>query len=186
MAYLTHLIKRTTYMQMLNIKFKTLLICLICSIALSNSLCLAETRFIEQFQVEPIIDETLANRITEYYSEDIDLPLKSQRIELLELDSKLDNLISRHENIAVFWFIKGLHHKNMASYYTDEKNTPLTNSQISLNNDAFKKSIQLAQLPNNQLSASIFSTMKHSLPQDLKIEATKNEIALGEIGRAHV
>lgn len=145
-------------------------------------MCLADTRFIEQFQVEPIIDEALANRITEYYSEDINLPLKEQRSELLELDSQLDNLISRHENIAIFWFIKGLHHKNMASYYTDEKNSSLTNSHLSLNIDAFKKSIQLAQLPNNQLSASIFSTMKHSLPQDLKIEATKNEIALGGNG----
>jgi len=169
-------------MQMLNIKFSTLLICSICSIPLSISMCLADTLFIEQFQVEPIIDESLANRITEYYTEDISLPLKEQRSELLELDSKLDNLTSKHENIAVFWFIKGLHHKNMAAYYTDEKNAPLTSSQISLNNDAFKKSIQLAQLPNNQLSASIFSTMKHSLPQDLKIEATKNEIALGGNG----
>ncbi|MCW8934545.1 MAG: hypothetical protein OQK98_07455 [Gammaproteobacteria bacterium] len=169
-------------MQMLNINFSTLLICIICSFPLSISMCLADSRFIEQFQVEPVIEESLANRVTEYYSEDINLPLTQQRIELLELDNKLDQLSTIHVNTAVFWFIKGLHHKNMTSYYTEEKNLPLASSHMKRNNEAFKKSIQLSQLPDNQLSASIFSTMKHSLPEDLKIEATKNEIVLGGNG----
>ncbi|MCW9047099.1 MAG: hypothetical protein OQK46_03390 [Gammaproteobacteria bacterium] len=169
-------------MQILNIKFSTLLICIICSIPLSISMCLADSRFIEQFQVEPVIDESIANRVTEYYSEDINLPLTQQRIELLGLDNKLNELSTINVNNAVFWFIKGLHHINMSSYYTEEKNLPLASSHMKQNNEAFKKSIQLAQSPDNQLSASIFSTMKHSLPEDLKIEATKNEIALGGNG----
>jgi len=169
-------------MQMLNIRFKTLIGFLFCVIFVSSSICQANNSFIEQFQVTPIIDEILANKITEYYSEDINLPLKQQRIELLQVDSQLENLSNTHSNSAVFWFIKGLHHKNMASYYAEEKNLPLINSHMTLNNKAFEKSIELAKQPGNQLSSSIFSTMKHSLPQDLRIEVTKNEIKLGGNG----
>jgi len=169
-------------MQMLNIKFNALIGLLFCVISVSGSICQANTRFIDQFQVEPVIDELLANKITEYYSEDINLPLKQQRDELLKLDTQLETISGAHTNSAIFWFIKGLHHKNMASYYTEEKNLPLTKSHMTLNNEAFGKSIKLAELPGNQLSSSIFSTMKHSLPQDLRIEVTKNEIKLGGNG----
>ena len=169
-------------MQMLNIKFSTLIGFLFYVLSVTGSICQANIRFIEQFQVDPMIDELLANKITEYYSEDINLPLKQQRSELLQLDSQLETLSNTHANSAVFWFIKGLHHKNMASYYSEEKNLPLAKSQMTLNNEAFGKSIKLAKQPGNQLSSSIFSTMKHSLPQDLRIEVTKNEIKLGGNG----
>ena len=169
-------------MQMLNIKFSALIGFLLCVISVYGSIGQANTRFTEQFQVDPIIDEPLANKITEYYSEDINLPLKQQRNELLQLDSQLEILSKTHTNNAVFWFIKGLHHKNMASYYAEEKNLPLANSHMTLNNKAFAKSIQLSKQPENQLSSSIFSTMKHSLPEDLRIEVTKNEIKLGGNG----
>jgi len=177
-----HLIKRITYMQMLNIKFSAFIGFLFCVISASVSICQANIRFIDQFQVEPVIDELLANKITAYYSEDINLPLKQQRDELLKLDTQLESLSNTHSDSAIFWFLKGLHHKNMASYYSEEKNLPLTKSHMTLNNKAFEKAIKLTELPGNQLSSSIFSTMKHSLPQDLRIEATKNEIKLGGNG----
>lgn len=169
-------------MQMLNIKFTTLFVFLFSVSAFTGSWCLANTRFIDQFQVDPVIEAQLANKITEYYSEDIKLPINEQRAELLKLDGQLDKLNQAHSENAVFWFIKGLHHKNMASLYTEESNISLAKSQMKLNSEAFEKSIQLAASPNNQLSSSIFSTMKYNLPQDLKIEATQNEIKLGGNG----
>jgi len=171
-------------MQMLYIKLLIRITFGLFAIIASIPLCSANTRFIEQFQVAPIIDEAIAGRITEYYSKDIPLPLEQQKIELLNLQSQLDSLARTHSDKAIYWFIKGLHQKNIASYYIEKNNMSLANNHMNNKNMAFKKTLELEKLPGNQLSAAIFSTMKHGLPQDLKIEATKNEIALGGNGES--
>lgn len=144
--------------------------------------CSAETSFEEYFQIEPGISKKLADRITTYYSEDIALSLEMQKSELLELEDQLNTLSDNNQNNAVFWFIKGLHHANMAAYYTASKNSQLADSHINYKNRAYQKTIELDKNASSKLSASIYSTMKHGLPEDLKIEATKNEIALGGNG----
>jgi len=184
MASRMPLIKQITYMQMLYIKLLIRFTFMLLVIMASVPLCSANTRFIDQFQIAPIINEAIAGRITEYYSEDIPLPLEQQKIELLNLQSQLDNLASTHSDRAIYWFLKGLHQKNIASYYIEKNNVSLANNHMNNKNTAFKKALELSKLPDNQLSAAIFSTMKHGLPQDLKIEATKNELALGGNGES--
>ncbi len=171
-------------MQMLNIKPRMQTISLLFLILTPFSLCSANANFYEHFQTEPLISESLANRITEYYSEDIPLPLPQQRIELLNIETQLNNQEKKHSDNAVYWFIKGLNHRNIASYYVDNNNLPLANSHVNSKNNAYKKAIELGNTPKNQLTAPIFSTMKHGLPEDMKIEATKNEIALGGNGES--
>ncbi len=169
-------------MPMLIIKsYKTILVSLILFIS-GASVCQAESQFVEQFQVQPTIDMHMANRITQYHSEDISLPLAQQKTELLNIDKQLAKLQNQHSEQAVFWFIRGLHYKNMASFYNQSNNTQLTKSYINSKNTAYKKAISLNHSTRNKLSAAIFSTMKPGLSEDLKIQATKKEIALGGNG----
>ena len=177
-----HLIKQTTYMQTLNTKLFFWLTPLLYLMLLSTSTCSANTRFIDQFQISPPINEATADRITSYYSEDITLPLEQQKTELFELNEQLESVASEHSNKAVYWFIKGLLHKNIASYYTDIENSLLATTHISNKDMAYEKAIELSNTSNNTLSAAIFSTMKHGLPQDLKIKATQNELSMGGNG----
>ena len=169
-------------MQMLNTKLLLYISFVLHVILTSISLCSANTRFVEQFQTGSIIDEAIADRITEYYSEDIPLTLEQQKTELLNLQNQLDSLAKNYSDKAIYWFIKGLHHKNFASYYIEKNNSPLAMNHVNNKNMAFKKALELGKLPGNKLSAAIFSTMKHGLPQELRIEATKNEIGLGGNG----
>ncbi|RDH84788.1 MAG: hypothetical protein DIZ80_04800 [endosymbiont of Galathealinum brachiosum] len=171
-------------MQMLNTRLFIRITGLCLLISTSISVCLANTSFLQQFQVKSTIDNSLADRITEYYSEDITLPLAEQRAELLNIGSQLDALEKSHSDKAVYWFIRGLHHRNIASYYAEAKNKTLSNSHLNNKNNAYKKAIEQRKTSDNQLSASIFNTMKHGLPQDLKIKAIQNELALGGNGES--
>lgn len=150
----------------------------------TTNICFANTRFVEQFQLEPVIDSAIADRIATYYSEDIQLPLAQQKIESLDLNSQLDKLENNYSNKAVYWFIRGLQHRNIASVYIADKNTASANIHLKMKNKAYEKAIKLANKTNNKLSAAIFSTMKHGLPEDLKIEATKHELESGGNGES--
>ena len=79
-------------MQMLNTKFFIHLIGLCLLISTSVSVHSANDGFLQQFQVNPEIDNNLADRITEYYSEDITLPLAQQRTQLLTIGTQLDTI----------------------------------------------------------------------------------------------
>ena len=169
-------------MQMLTIKSLKHIFLLLCILLVTAPICSASIQFVDQFEIDPLINTELANRITEYHSENISLPSEQQKTELLKLENKLENLSLSYSNKSVFWFIRGLHFKNMASYYFDQKKDKLVKDYIDKKNIAYQKSIALSSTANNQLSAAIFSTMKTGLSEDLKIQATKKEIALGGNG----
>lgn len=169
-------------MQMLITKITSLL-CLLASLysGLYSGLCLAEPSFNEEFQVNPGISSQIANRVTEYYSTDISLSPAQQQAELAKLDSELQSLESSNSNKASYWFIRGLHNRNMAAYYSSS-NQALSKQYISKKNEAYKKSLELSSEPSQLLSASIYNTMKAGLPQDLKILATQAELQQGGSG----
>ncbi len=181
MASRMHLIKQIIYMQMLITKsLKAVFLSLVYILA-STSVCSANTLFIEQFQTEPLINSKLADRITQYHSENINLPAEQQKSELLNIDKQLEKLQNSYSDKSVYWFIKGLNYKNIASYYDENQKHQLAKSYINNKNIAYEKAIKLNN-NNNKLSAAIFSTMKLGLSEDLKISATKKEISLGGNG----
>ena len=96
---------------MLNTKFLYLL--LLTNIAMFST-CFANSTFTEQFKVEPKINSVLADRIADYSSKDILLPLSEQKIELAHLSKQLNQLSNTHDTDAVYWFIRGLQQKNLA------------------------------------------------------------------------
>lgn len=169
------LIKQIIYMQMLFIRFLLILF-------FSISLSYASPSFIDQFHVKPIINKKLADRITQYNTENIKLSLTKQKSELLKINNQLSKL-DNHSDKAIYWFIRGLHYKNIAAFYMESNEISLAHDNIKNKDSAYKKAIALNQ-EKQQLSAAIFSTMKLDLPEDLKILATENEIALGGNGNS--
>jgi len=169
-------------MQMLAIKNSFYFIaCALISIG-SISNCFAKSSFSEYFQTDPVINQEIANRITSYYSEDISLPEEQQKTELFNLESQLEKIQDSHSTQAVYWFIKGLNHRNLASYYSETNKQKLADSHIYNKDIAYKKAIELDKSSDKNLSASIYSAMKHGLPQDLKIKAIQKELSLGGNG----
>jgi len=142
-------------------------------------LCFAAASFSDYFQIKPEIDNVIADRVTYYYSEDIQLSTAKQQVELLKLESQLIAAESSHTEQATYWFIRGLNDRNLAAYYTHTNKQELTNKYIKNKDKAYKNALQLAKNNPLKLSAAIYSTMKHGLPQDLKIAATQFELAQG-------
>ena len=166
-------------MQMSAIKFTPPVFYCLLILFSSGKLCIADSNFFQYFNAPPALDENIANRVTTYYSEDISLSLIQQKNELFKLETALDSLEKTHSEQPVYWFIKGLNHRNMASYYFESKDFKLADSQIYKKDMAYKKSIELDKTSSNQLSAEIYNSMKHGLPSELKIQATQKELSLG-------
>jgi len=159
--------------------FSTKLRIIVSITALTMSLSSGAASFDDYFQIKSEIDKTITDRVTHYYSEDVQLSTSQQKLELLKLESQLSSIESKHTEQAIYWFIKGLNDRNLAAYYahTNEKKT--AKKYIKNKNNAYKKTLGLAKINPQKLSAAIYSTMKHGLPQDLKIEATQFELAQG-------
>jgi len=138
--------------------------------------------FTDYFHRKPVIDENLADRVSRYYSEDIKLPIEAQKKELLEIANELESISVTFSDQPVYWFIKGLNHRNLASLYFESKNIPQSDREIHNKDIAYKKAIELDKSSLTYLNAAIYSAMKHGLPESLKIDATQQELSLGGNG----
>lgn len=141
----------------------------------------ADTHFNQLFMIEPVIDKHLADRIAEYHSENIELPIKKQESELKTIEKKVSSLEMKHKKDAIYWFTKGLLHSNLASIYLSNQKSSQTRIQLQLKNQAYEQAIRLDKT-SDQLSASVYSTMKHGLPEALRIESTQKELSMGGNG----
>jgi len=160
--------------------FITKLRIIICIMIFTYSgLCFAASSFDDYFQIKSEIDNSIADRVTHYYSEEIQLSTTQQQTELLKLESQLMTIEADYTEQAVYWFIRGLNDRNLAAYYTLINKKEAAHKHIENKNNAYKKALELAKNNPQILSAAIYSTMKHGLPQDLKIEATQFELAQG-------
>jgi len=174
-------IKPITCMQISVIKLKTIsgIYCLfILSFVSAHSMAAGFTDF---FHKSPVINESLADRVSRYYSEDIKLPIETQKKELLEIANELESISVKFSDQPVYWFIKGLNHRNLASLYFESKSIQQSDREIHKKDIAYKKAIELDK-SLKYLNASIYSTMKHGLPESSKIDATQQELSLGGNG----
>jgi hypothetical protein len=176
MASPTHLIKQITYMQTFITKLRAIIYI---AAFFYTGLCSAAASFGDYFQIKSEIESAIANRITHYYSEDVQLSTTQQQVELLKLESQLIAIESSHTDRAIYWFIRGLNDRNLAAHYTHINKQETANKYIKNKNNAYKNALKLAKNNPQILSAAIYSTMKHGLPQDLKIKATQFELAQG-------
>ena len=147
-----------------------------------NSSCLAATEFSQYFQLQPPVEKSLADNITRYYSEDIQLSAEKQKAELLQMQQQLLKLSASHEKQAAYWFLRGLNHQNLAAVYAELNAPELAEEQLKSKTRAYKKALQLDSRPPRKLSAAIYSTIKIGLPAELKIQAIQGELAQGGNG----
>jgi len=162
-------------MQIFNTKLRIIVLIIAFTLSLSSN----AASFDDYFQSKSDINSTIADRVTHYYSEDVKLPIEQQQIELKKLESQLSALESSHTNQAIYWFIRGLNDRNLAAHYNHTNETETVKQHIENKNNAYRKALSIAKNNPQKLSAAIYSTMKHGLPEDLKIEATQFELAQG-------
>jgi len=163
-------------MQIFNTKLR---IIFFISIFTYANICSSAANFGDYFQIKSEIDSAIADRVTHYYSEDVQLSSTQQQLELLKLELQLSDIESDNTEKAIYWFIRGLNDRNLAAHYTHSNDQETSNKYIENKNTAYKNALRLAKNNPHKLSPAIYSTMKHGLPQDLKIEATQFELTQG-------
>jgi hypothetical protein len=146
------------------------------------AIALAGTTFNELFDIELNQYNQLADRVAVYHTIDIAMDIRSQQTELELLQNNIDNILKVSPDEPVYWFINGLNHNNLAALFTALNNQDAVNRQIELRNTAYQKAMRLDQIPPLKLSAAIYATMKHGLPDAEKIKAIENEIKKGGSG----
>ena len=143
---------------------------------------LAGTGFNELFDVNIDRHNQIADRVAAYHATDIALDLESRQAELEALQQNLDAITKTSPDEPLYWFINGLNHNNLAALFAEQKNKVATSQHIEQRNLAYKKAMLLDQIPPLKLSATIYASMKHGLPEADKIKAIESEIKQGGSG----
>ncbi len=141
----------------------------------------AEDEFIETFDLNANNAKQVADLISQYYIGKKILDSQQAQSELLDANTKLKQLIKNSPNKPILYFIKGLNHSLLASYYKQSANNKFS-QELQKKNLAYQKAIQLDKQKQLLLSAQAYATMKHGLPQKYKITAIQKELAQGGSG----
>jgi len=141
----------------------------------------AETGFEDLFYLHTGNASDTADRVTNFHADNISLSLTQKLTELNALSQNIDAFIKASPDNAVLWFIKGLNYSNLAAVHSAQRNSQRVAEFITQKNMAYKKSMQLDET-HNILTAAMYSTMKHGLPEALKINAIQKELLLGGNG----
>ena len=143
---------------------------------------LADTRFNDVFDTSESRYNQIADRVTTYHAEDINLSPGEIKIELEALNQNIEAFLKGDKNNAILWFLKGLNHSNLAAHYARSKNLAASNQQLKQKDSAYEKAMSVDQQTPARLSAAIYATMKHGLPENSKIKAIQKELELGGNG----
>ncbi|MDH5471361.1 MAG: hypothetical protein OEY61_00760 [Gammaproteobacteria bacterium] len=148
---------------------------------LLGSSALADTRFDELFDLHSDNASATADSITRFHAENINLSFTEKLTQLNALSQNIDAFIKVSPGNPLLWFMKGLNYSNLASVYNAQHDVQQADLFITQKNQAYAKAIEL-DTKNNMLTAAIYATMKHGLPEDLKIIAIQKELTLGGNG----
>jgi hypothetical protein len=139
----------------------------------------ADTPFSELFDDENIDIVEVADRVTTYHAESIALSYEEKHTELRLLNKKIQSAIKTSGNNPVYWFIAGLNESNLASLASQNNQPTAASKHIDNKNHAYQQAILLDKKNTPHLSSAMYATMKHGLPESLKIDAIKQEVDLG-------
>lgn len=151
-------------------------------VALLPVLTMANTGFNEQFNVRLDRFNDIADRISEYHSSDINLDAQSKQHELEALQQNVEAMIKTAPEDPLLWFISGLNHNNLASFYAAQNQPQRAGEYSERRNHDYQRAMELDQKLPSRLSAQIYAAMKHGLPAEARIEAIKQELAQGGSG----
>ena len=155
---------------------KTILLLFFCWLP---TLASANVSFNEMFEIELKQNQELADRVASYHATDIPLPLPAQQNELETLQQSIDVLLKTTADDPLYHFLNGLNHNNLAALFSAMNQANAVRKQIDQRNLAYQKAMLLDNTPPLNLSAAIYATMKHGLPEADKIKAIEKEIKGG-------
>ena len=141
----------------------------------------ADTGFEDLFYLHAGNASDTADRVTNFHADNINLSVTEKVNELNALSQNIDAFINASPDNADLWFIKGLNYSNLAAIYSAQGDAQQVEQFIDKKNSAYEKAMQLDQT-SNILTAAIYATMKHGLPEALKINAIQKELSLGGNG----
>ena len=91
---------------------------------------------------------------------------------------------SDYTNNAVYWFVRGLHEKNLASFYRQNNQPNKVVEKIKKKNKFYLKAMSVDKEHSPDLSARAYSAMKSGLPDESKQQAIAAELGLGGGGES--
>jgi len=143
---------------------------------------LIASEFEEAFDLNARGFEKQANKVTLYFNTAIEHDLNYQQQELELIISSMQGMEKSFENNPVFWFVKGLHAKNMASYFKKKGQEEKVSDWLNKKTKHYKKAMRLDKVNGPHLSAASYATMKSGLLSEDKQDAIEMELALGGNG----
>lgn len=125
-----------------------------------------------------------ASRVVGFMSSNSEFDVLQQKKEFDFISVSLIGIEEQFINNPVYWFVRGLHSKNMASYYQSTEKPALIKESLREKNKHYLMAMSLDKNHEPHLSASVYAEMKSGLPEKYKQEAIQAELGLGGSGES--
>lgn len=140
------------------------------------------SEFEEAFDMQAQGFSRQANRVVIYLNSNSALDEGLAKSEFNYISSSMNDLQEQLQLNAIYWFVRGLNAKNMASFYQRLGDDSRVVSLIQDKNKFYEKAINMDKDNEPHLTARAYASMKAGLPNDLKLQAIKAELKLGGSG----
>lgn len=140
------------------------------------------SEFEETFDMQAQGFSRQANRVVIYLNSNAALDEGLAKSEFNYISSSMNDLQEQLQLNAIYWFVRGLNAKNMASFYQRLGDESQVVSLIQDKNKFYEKAINVDKDNEPHLTARAYASMKAGLPNDLKQQAIKAELTLGGSG----
>ena len=156
---------------------KTILIfCLLFTTALSAA------EFDEAFDMSAKGFSRQANRIVSYIKSSTSLDVSQQKNEFDFISDSLSKMESELKSNPVYWFVRGLHAKNLASFYQQSGATGQVDKMMKDKNKFYLLAMDKDKKYEPHLSARAYAEIKSALSGAAKQQAIEAELKLGGSG----
>lgn len=123
-----------------------------------------------------------ANRVVLFLDSSSDFDISQQKKDFAYISDSLLVMKNEKELNPVYWFVRGLHAKNLASFYHQLGSSKKSLSFIKEKNKYYAMAMDIDKQYEPHLSARAYAAMKPGLPDVLKQQAIKAELDLGGSG----
>lgn len=123
-----------------------------------------------------------ANRVVSFLESSSDFDTSLQKKEFDYITDSLSEIENKQKFNPVYWFVRGLNAKNIASFYDQLNNNNKALSFIKDKNKYYAMAMDVDKKYEPHLSARAYAAMKAGLPGALKQQAIKAELSLGGSG----
>lgn len=148
------------------------------------STALSASEFNEAFDMSAKGFTRPANRIVSYLNNSVRLDLEQQKKEFKFISESLLKVENEFSQNPVYWFVRGLYARNLASFYQQQGDHSLVDKMIDEKDKFFLLAMSLDKKNEPHLSASAYAAMKTGLPAEFKQQAIAAELALGGSGES--